>query len=664
VADAALKPASDDAAPLTLEAYKKLFDTARDDMAEGRKDSELSRDYYDGDQWTREERAIIEARGQVAIVINRILRAVESIMGVVESNKTAPRALMRNPPEDTQQNPQAGAGPSTSAMPVQPGPMPPSAVPPQQPQQGGKKPPDAGDIATETLRYIADTTHFKNTKMDVLETGLVEGCGAVVIEVDQRKDVTVAQVRWEEFFYDPRSRNSNFSDARYLGIAKWMYADDVAALYPKSKTDIDAIMGDGGQGLGLDQTFEDRPNSLTAKQPWLDKKLQRVMVVDMYHLHGGQWYRCVFFAGGVLQSGVSEYKDDDGNPCCPIEAWSCYINRKNERYGVVKPMRDPQKGSNMTNSKSIHEMSTRQVQQTEPSAPPVDVDIVRREAARPDGVLPSGWQVVPRSDLVASNMEMRAYYLGEIERMGAAPSVLARQGADASGRAQQIRVQTGLQELARVLNRHSEWENRCYMQMFWRARQFWDGPKWIRVTHELEAPQYIQVNEPVGIGPDGQPIFKNHIAKMDVDIILDKTPDTATLEQEIFNEFVELAKVYGPQAVPLEVLIEMSSISKKREIINKLEDVRAQQAPQQQVQMQAQLAKFQAELEEIKSTIRKNNTQSDLNEANTVKTAMGAHLEVNRAVQLPPGVTVNNSGTPVPIVPPPPKTMNGNSSAT
>jgi hypothetical protein len=674
LAETAASLKSDGDAPLTIQAYRKLFDTARADMEEGRKDSELSRDFYDGDQLTQKERSVLRSRGQPDIVINRIQKAIDGIMGVVESSKTDPRALMRNPPDDDQQNPQpVGTVPQPPTPPQ--GSQPPAAAPTQAPPRRKKL--DGGDVATMVLRYVDDTNSFNDgTSMDVLECGLVEGDGAAVIEIDERKDVKITEIRWEEFFFDPKSRRFDFKDARYLGIAKWMYADDVAALYPGAKDELGRFQEDGNvTALGGDDTWEDRPES---KTPWVDSKLRRLMVVDMYHLYGGQWYRCVFYAGGILESAPSAYQDDDGQPCCPIEGWSCYINRKNERYGVVKAMRDPQREVNMRRSKAVHEINVRQVQLVDMAYAGVfNPEEARKEAAKPDGVLPIGTQVVPRNDMVANNLEMLAEAKSEIERMGAAPAVLARQGADASGRAQQIRVQTGLQELARVLNRHKGWKRRVYTQAWWRAKQFWDGPKWIRVTSDNDAPQYIQVNEIVapqgGVNPQtGRPFFnappqiKNHIAKMDADIVLDETPDTATLEQEIFSEFVELAKAYGPQAVPLPILLEMSSIAKKREIINKFEDLQAAQAPQQQMEMQAQLQHMALEMEELKSIVAKNNAQAALTEVQTVTTALDGHLKASAAAALPPGVHLGgpSTGTPVPLQPPPPGVTGANGQRT
>src|SRR6266403_1071554 len=213
--------ASEGATKPTLAELKKMLDDARDtEPQNARKDSILSRDYYDGDQLSgqiggQSIKAILASRGMPEIVFNRIKAAVNGTLGVVGKSKTDPRAYMRNPPKDDappqpQQGPQAGLMGQASQMPM-------GQPPPAKPKL------DAGDVASMTLRYISDTTHFPTLKMDVLENILIEGCGAAIIEIDENKDVIAVQIRWEEFFYDPRSRKHDFLDARYMGIAKWMY---------------------------------------------------------------------------------------------------------------------------------------------------------------------------------------------------------------------------------------------------------------------------------------------------------------------------------------------------------------------------------------------------------------------------------------------------------
>jgi hypothetical protein len=170
----------------------------------------------------------------------------------------------------------------------------------------------------------------------------------------------------------------------------------------------------------------------------------------------------------------------------------------------------------------------------------------------------------------------------------------------------------------------------------------------------------VQINEP---GPPqmdpqtGQLVAgppNNHVAKMDVDIVVDSVPDTATLEQEIFNEFVEIAKVYGPTVVPLEVLIEMSPLPKRRDIIKRLEKAQAKAAQSQGPINELKAAQAQA-------TINKDNTTADLNKAKTGLTevqttveAMEGHLTARSAAQMPMGHTLDAQDQHVPLQAPPP----------
>lgn len=623
-----------------LTRYRRMFDDARTDSnkVHERRESMTDRDYYDGHQLSPDEKRILRERGQPELVINRIRRGVDGILGVVEQAKTSPRAYLRNPPKPSQPQPQQQQ-------------MPPG-VPPQQQQGPVRDDLDAGDVASMTLRYISDTQRFPQLKMDALDNMLVEGSCAAIFETGQDQNVIAAQIRWEEFFYDPRSRRSDFKDARYLGIAKWMYADQVASIYKAHASDLTNFASSGNFLSGAtDATWEDRPDN---GAPWIDSKQRRVMVVEMYHLEAGLWMRSIFWTGGLLEDGKSPYVDDSDRPLCPIEAQSAYVDNKNRRYGPVRDMRGPQDEINMRRSKLLHLLNVRQVQQVDMSAPPIDADIVRKEAARPDGVIPSGWQIVPTTDMAMGQANLLAEAKAEIDRMAPNPAILGRSSADASGRAQQVRQNAGMTELARVLGRFNDWEMRCYKQMWSRARA-WTDPKWIRVTDDDGAPQYVRINEPSDEPPQimtdpqtGHPVEvpappKNHIAKMDVDIVVDTVPETATLEQEVFQDLAKIAGAYGPQAVPFEMMIELSSVPKKREFVRKLRDLRAEAAQEQAQgqQRQAQLAeeKIRSEIAEINSSTAKNLSAANAAEVAAVNDALQGHKSALEGIIPTPGPT-------------------------
>jgi hypothetical protein len=547
------------AAEPDLARLKRFFTESEQLTQDARRHSLTALDYYDSDQFTREELVALEARRQPAIVINRIKPAINGIIGVTEKGRSDPRAWPRNPGDD-----------------------------------------DSADVATDVLRYIADFNRFKRLKQDCFKDLLVPGSMAALVGVDEDLQVTITQVRWEEFFYDPRARRPDFKDARYLGIAKWMYADDATAMYPERAKAIEATVQNGsGGGIMPDQSFQDRPLAGPGTGgAWIDSRQRRLMVIEMYYREGG-WKRCVFTGTDVLEHGESPYTDHKGRPDCPIEAQSAYVKRNNARYGAVWDMIGPQDEVNKRRSKALNLLSTSRIEIKDPSAIDVDADVARKEAARPDGVIPYGWGLAANTVEFQGNMEMLQEAKGEIERMGPNPAVLGRESTDASGRALLARQQSGLIELGNLYGALEDWELRIYRQCWGRAKQFWKAPQFIRVTDDENAPKFVGINQPVpgpptvGVHPEtGMPQlqptvlgYHNSVAEMDVDIEIDSMPDVGTIQQEAFTEIMHLvgmSPIYQQQ-ITLKQLLQLSPIPHKRAVLDAID-----QASQQQQQDQAQ----------------------------------------------------------------------------
>ena len=141
-----------------LPKLKRYFAESAFKTQEARTHSLTAIDYYDSDQFTRGELAKLAERSQPPIVINRIKPAINGIIGVVERGRSDPRAWPRNPGNE-----------------------------------------DAADAATAVLRYVADFNRFKRLKRDCFLDMLVPGTMAALMGVDEDKQVTITQVRWEEF---------------------------------------------------------------------------------------------------------------------------------------------------------------------------------------------------------------------------------------------------------------------------------------------------------------------------------------------------------------------------------------------------------------------------------------------------------------------------------
>lgn len=552
-----------------LEYYRKLFAESRDLLQDSRRESRIDDDYYHGYQLTREQRAVLQNRGQPDGVFNRVRKAINGTLGVLKQGETDPRAYPRNPQDEAQ-----------------------------------------AEIATKVLRWTADINRFDARRMDAAFDYFAPGTCAALITVQNGMPHYV-EVNWEEFFYDPRSRKTDFRDARYMGLAKWMYGDDVVGMYPEAEKDIDAAFSTDGH---FDDTFADRPND--AFSSWIDRGHRRVLVIELYCRKGAKWVRTVFYAGGYLeQPAIVPFvakRNGREESVCPIVAQSCYVDRDNNRYGIIRDMRAPQDEFNKRRQKLLHLLNNRQIRAVDPQfAFEGDAERVRIEASRPDGVLPPGWDTVSTSDMAAGQFNLLTLAEGEMDREGPNPAILARGGENASGRSQLVRQQAGLTEQAALFGGFEDWEHRVY-EAFWdRAVQFMDKPQWIRITDDQGVNDFIQINEPVMgppvvvMGPDGMPViqpqvigYKNRIAELDMDITLDTVPDTANLAQEQFMALVDLAKAGVP--IPPNMLLEASSLPKKREIIEKMEGQGPD--PMQQVAVEGAVAK----VEETKSKTAKN----------------------------------------------------------
>ena len=609
----------------SLEDYKKLFAEARDLLADNRKEQQIDDDYYHGYQLTAEERRILKKRMQPDTVFNRYRKSINGTLGVLESGETDPRAYGRNPGVDE----------------------------------------DSADVVSKTLRYVADLNHFHDLRLECAYDYLVPGTCAALVEVDDDNRPKLTQINSEEHFYDPRSRKKDFSDARYQGIAKWMYADTLAAMYPDKATEIENALT-SGSAIPVSDTFEDRPKDNLSN--WIDRRRRRLMVVEIYHNEGG-WQRCLFHAGGILEAGPSSYLDEKQKPDCAIIAQSCYVDRENNRMGIGRDLRSPQDEFNKRRSKLLHETSNRQMQampnEMGQLALSTDADEVRKEAARPDGIIPPGWQPVSRGDIFTGQINLLQMAESELDRQGPNPAILARGASSASGRSKQVDQQAGLTEDSIVYKGLHAWEMRMYRAMWNRCRQFWKAPDYIRVTDDEGAPQFIGINQPqmgtqIARNPEtGMPEiqqvvlgYENALAELDVDIELDVTPDTATLRQEQFQTLSELAKMYGPQEVPFDDMLELSDLPDKRKLIEKRKQRQEEAQQGGNMGQQMQMAMANAELHGKAAEAQLKEAQTAKTQAETEKLGyetqneiIRPHLEAVQAgvklgqQQPPPGLT-------------------------
>jgi hypothetical protein len=550
--------AGDDGAERIRKMVREYLDT----MEEARDRASLARDYYDGKQWTREEIATLKQRGQPPIVFNRIKRKVDSILGVERNRRTDPKAYPRTPRDE-----------------------------------------QSADIVTQALRFVSDQTRLNNIFSGAFENGMIEGAGAAEVIMDGPEDIKVNLIPWDEFIFDPRSSRHDFSDARYLGVLKWMDADDAIALYQDKAKEIEAGITGSEKAFVADVSVDDKPSSGT----WIDRKRRRVQVCQLYYKQGSEHNYAVVVGSVLIMDGPSYYRDEKGRTVCPIEAFSAYVDRENNRYGVVADMRGPQDEINHRRSKAVHFLHSRRVMAQQGAV--ADVSQAKREIARPDGwvevVDPQSVQVLDTQAETTGNLNMLQEAKSEIDLLGPNNALQGKNTEGQSGRAIIAQQQAGLAELAPLYDRFNDFKLRVYRATWARIKQFWTSPKWIRVTDDEQSVQFIGLNQVQGIDPmTMQPQVSNPVAQMDVDVILETGPDTVTLQSEEFEQLAQimpqLAALPPPYAL---ALIEASSLpaQRKKKMTELLSGQGQQQDPEamamQKRAAEAEIAGKEAEVE-------------------------------------------------------------------
>jgi hypothetical protein len=628
------------------EKFRKHFEDFINITEDERVRAEKRRDYRDLKQWTAAQTADIERRGQAAIVFDHFGKKVDGLVGLEVTRRSDPKAYPVNPADEK-----------------------------------------ASKVITDALRYVEANTNFDEKSSEVFEDKIVEGYGGVSVGVEEKNGefvITVDQVPWDRIYFDPHGRERDFSDCSFFGITLWKYVDEVVRMFPDKEEDIRNL---SGANYFEDETFEDRPRD------WVDASRDRVRLNQEYFLdEKGVWTE-VFYSGNLIlrDPKPSPYEDEDGNPTNPIVLESDFLDRDNNRYGYSQRLVDVQDEINHRRSKALFMLSSKTVVAERGAFLDKSREQVLSEMRKGMSFLEiqKGAQVDIDSQQEFGQSQLAFYQdaLNAVDSVGVNPELAGRTDTAISGRAFLARQQGGMTELARIFSRHNNWKKRVYNQIWLRVRQYWTEEKWMRVTDDENAMKFVGINVPVTrvekeleqqsgmdinklreINRDqvdqaiqqtiaenpamGEVVeTRNDVKKLNMDIVIEEAPDTATLQQE---EFETLAQLAGSRADPkmFNALVMASSIRNKEQILEKLnggeqEEQATQQAAQAQQQIQqamltAQIENLNADTAVKQSTMQKNMADVPLKAAQTADEKASAMERISKVSAA--GLPSDNNG--------------------
>ncbi len=196
----------------TLDLFDK-YSSKRDTWAQHAKED---KEFRLGRQWTSQQKKTLEARGQAAIVINRIHPAVESAKAMLTSNRPSFRCAPR---EDSDNK--------------------------------------VAQVISNLLKYMYDISDGRAVIRQAVDDYYVMGLGYLHVYQDPMMDMGKGEVCFHDVdpldvYVDPNSRSRYFDDAENIIISKLFTVEQAKSLYPMYKEKIENATSKGAYGNAND----------------------------------------------------------------------------------------------------------------------------------------------------------------------------------------------------------------------------------------------------------------------------------------------------------------------------------------------------------------------------------------------------------------------------
>lgn len=594
---------------LDVAALCRMFEESEDATYNPRKLSERDRDYVDNKQLTDGELAKLETRGQPPVIDNRIKTKIDYLVGLEKQQGVMPKAMPRTPVHE-----------------------------------------DDASACTESMRYVAEEQDYASKRSGVWRNMLVEGFGGIGVSVEQAVDrngqpgieIKLRRGAWDRLFFDPHSSEADFSDAGYKGLVTWMDYDDALALYPDGRDVLDTTLS-----TAPSETYDDKPKFTM----WADKARKRVRICQIWIKRADQWYFAEYTKGGILKAGPSPHVTDKGESDDEIVMQSAYVDRDNNRYGLVREMITLQDEINKRRSKGLHLLNTSQIVYEDGAVP--NIQEFHRESVKPDGkmrVYPGALvekriQFNTRDDLAAAHFQLLQEAKNSIDLKGPNATQMGdkTQGSSAaSGKAILASQQGGMIQIGDLMDGLRHMDRAVFRKIWYRIRQYWTAEKWIRVTDNEDNVKWLGINvDPQQVqmltmqNPQAAQRIAGavgNLAELDCDIIIDDAPDSMTPQLEQFQSLVELKKFDAENEIPFRAIVSaMPNLKDKQTFLKAMDEARQAKGQSQQQAQQLEMRGAVAKVSDVEASAKLKQAQSVKAMADAGAAGQGGHQQIERS---------------------------------
>ena len=593
---------------------------ARQALAPARYEMALDWDFYDGLQWSEEDKLVLAQRGQAPTTFNRIKSSLDWIIGTEKRTRIDYKVLPRSD-DDV----------------------------------------DGADIKTKLLKYLSDVNKTAFSRSAAFSSAIIAGVGWLedAIRNDPTEEMLYSRSEdWRNIWWDHLAVQRDLADARYLFRSKWVDLDIAAEMFPDRR---DRLSAAAKSFNSVHDTDEDEffwlqgtigPDGRTITSPGyaddafnVDNRRDRVRLIEAWYrvpgrvqimrgyepmegaifrqsdpfmaelVQGGHvslfealkmLVRCAVFIGGMSQTTGCLLQDMESPylhnrfPFTPI--WCYRRGRDRMPYGVVRNLRDPQEDLNKRRSKSLYILSSKGMVADEEAFE--DWDEAIEEFQRPDMVLKKkkGAEVEIISDNALAEEHVMlaqedARYIQDVA--GVTDENLGRETNAVSGRAIQARQTQGSLTTAELFDNLRYAAQLSGEKQLSLVEQFYDQEKIIRLTGPRGQAEFFAINQMV-MDEYGQPKVMNDITATKADFIVSDQDFRESVRIALFEAFMNLCAQLPPEVTIqlLDEVVDLSDLPGKDSLVKRIRQINGQQDPDEPEDSPEAIARQQAEAEQ------------------------------------------------------------------
>lgn len=563
----------------------------------------IDEDFEDNDQWSAEDKAELEERGQAALVFNEIKPTIEWLLGTEKRSRADWKIVPRC--------------------------------------QDDVKP---AQRKTKLFKYVSDINSAEFQRSLAFGDAVRSGDGWIKVGVKRDENgafqIEYKHCSWREFWVDSRARAFDLSDARYLHRVRYTDVDDVISMHPGFKEAIESAarasggISDDADGV-LESEFSDKGSFLfqhsdrplvRLRETWY-RTPQRVKVIRGEGPLNGEEYvatpeldaqidaggyeivgtirnkvRCsLWIDNTMLFDGPSPYK----HGLFPYVRVLAYRKKRDGTvYGVIRAQRDPQEDLNKRMSKAQFALSVRRTVYEKNAVE--DPELLAEEVARPDSMIELNngfiekFKILENGELARGQLDLAVRDSAYIRTAGGVTGEnLGLETNATSGKAINARQEQGAVVTTTLFDNLRQAMLISGRMVLSLIEQFMTEKMVFRITGERGKDEFVSIN-------DGD--ADNDITRFAADFIVEEQDWSASTRQAMSEELIRVAGTLPPEyaILVLDVAFELSDLANKDEIVKRLrkagnlpnpdatddelEQEKAKEASQQQMaQAQAQM---------------------------------------------------------------------------